>query len=378
MAYKQDSTTAGAVRNRLAELRAGRGVAAAALARQAGVSRQTVYAIEAGRYIPNTAVALRLARALEVAVEAIFEVEVGPPAPQRRQQRAVLAGAVDGFPGAPVELCRVGGRLVAIPAVPAPWQLPPADGVLLDSRRPSVLPLDEGRHAADDRLLLAGCDPAASLLARHAGRAGVTLVIAPANSSTALALLKRGLAHVAGTHMDGGEPGEPNRAAVRAAFPASGVAVIAFAGWEEGFVVARGNPLGIRTAADLARAGIVMVNRERGSGSRQLLDRLLRAAGIRARSVRGYGTTSPGHLDAAWRVYAGLADCCIATGSAARAFGLDFVPLRTERYDLVIRREHLALRPVERLLDALTRAPLRRELDALCGYDTRETGRRIG
>jgi putative molybdopterin biosynthesis protein len=247
--------------------------------------------------------------------------------------------------------------------------------VLLDARRPSVLPLDEGWHAADDRLLLAGCDPAASLLARHAARAGVTLVIALANSSTALAPLKRGQAHAAGTHMVGGEPGEPNRAAVRAAFPGSGVAVIAFAGWEEGFVVARGNPLRIRAAADLARPGIGMVNREQGSGSRQLLDRLLRIAGVRARSVRGYGTNSPGHLDAAWHVYSGLADCCIATRSAARAFGLDFIPLRVERYDLVIRREHLALRPVDRLLDALTRAPLRRESDALCGYDTCETGK---
>ncbi len=72
-----------------------------------------------------------------------------------------------------------------------------------------------------------------------------------------------------------------------------------------------------------------------------------------------------------------MADCCIATRSAARAFGLDFLPLTSERYDLVIRQENLQLASVERLLNVLTQAAFRRELDALCGYDTRQTGRRI-
>jgi len=106
-----------------------------------------------------------------------------------------------------------------------------------------------------------------------------------------------------------------------------------------------------------------------------LLDRELAAAGIPARAVRGYDELpAAGHLPAAWRVYNGMADCCVATRSAARAFGLDFVPLASERYDLVIRREHLAATAVERLLDTLAQAAFRRELEGLCGYDTRETG----
>ena len=108
------------------------------------------------------------------------------------------------------------------------------------------------------------------------------------------------------------------------------------------------------------------------------MDRLLQEEGIDSAHVRGYDDASaPGHLPAAWRVYSGLADCCIATRSAARAFGLDFVPLTSERYDLVIRQEHMELAAVERMLDVLTQAAFRRELDALCGYDTRQTGRRI-
>jgi putative molybdopterin biosynthesis protein len=142
-------------------------------------------------------------------------------------------------------------------------------------------------------------------------------------------------------------------------------------------VLARGNPKQIGRVEDLARAGVTLVNREKGSGSRQLLDRRLKAAGISPRSVSGYTECAAGHLAAAWRVYAGLADCCVATRSAARAFALDFVPLTSERYDMVLRQEHLALGAVERLLDTLTQAAFRHELETLCGYDTRETGRRM-
>ena len=219
-------------------------------------------------------------------------------------------------------------------------------------------------------MLVAGCDPSTPVLAQHLTRAGVGLVTAPVNSSAALQLLRRRLVHVAGTHLRENATGKK---------PAAGsVAVIVFAGWEEGLVVARGNPKQIRTVEDLARTAVRMANRESGSGSRQLLDQRLEEAGIAANSVAGYADEpATGHLPAAWRVHSGLADCCVATRCAARAFGLDFVPLTVERYDLVIRREHLQLAAVERFLDTLSEAAFRRELEGLCGYDTRETGRRV-
>jgi putative molybdopterin biosynthesis protein len=378
MSYSDDNTTAGAlpVRNCLSDVRRRQGISAALLARRAGVSRQTVYAIEAGDYVPNTAVALRLARALEVPLEELFSLDPAGTAPAPRAARATLISPAGLFAGSAVELCRVGRRLVGVPAVPAPRQLLPADAVLLDARHSTVRLL--GAEPAAGRLLLAGCDPAASLVARHLARAGVALVTAPVNSSAALGLLKQRLVHFAGTHLKDARGGEPNRAAIRKAFPHRGVAVFAFATWEEGLVAARGNPKRLRRIEDLARPGITLVNREKGSGSRQLLDRLLDAAGIPPHAVAGYSETpATGHLPAAWRVYTGLADCCIATRSAARAFGLDFTPLTTERYDLVVRAEDLDLAPVARALDALTQFPLRRELEALCGYDTSETGRRI-
>jgi molybdopterin molybdotransferase/putative molybdopterin biosynthesis protein len=357
-----------AVRNRLAAVRQKRGVAAADLARQAGVSRQTIYAMEAGDYVPNTAVALKLARVLEVPVEDLFHLEGDQPEPPRTVE-AELIGPGDRFAGSPIEVCRVNNRLVGVPALTAPWQMVPADGLLVDARRSRVQLFEDEPEEA--RLLAAGCDPATSVLARHLSRASVRLVTAAVNSSVALDLLKRRLAHVAGTHL------RDEASAIRTQFPRKGVAVFTFAVWEEGLVLARGNPQGIRTVADLARASVKIAPREAGSGSRQLLDRELAAANIPGRSVCGYDDPpAAGHLPAAWRVYSGMADCCVATRSAARAFGLDFIPLASERYDLVIRREHLATTPVERLLDTLAQGAFRRELEALCGYDTRQTGKK--
>jgi putative molybdopterin biosynthesis protein len=359
----------GVVRNRLAEVRQKRGIAAADLARRASVSRQTVYAMEAGDYIPNTAVALKLARALEVPVEELFHLEADQPEPPRTVA-AELIGAGDRFAGSPIEVCRVNGRLVGVPALTAPWQLVPADGLLVDPAHSTVQLFED--EPGEVRLLAAGCDPATSVLARHLARASVRLVTAAVNSSIALDLLKRRLVHVAGTHL------KDEDSAVRTQFPRKGAAVFEFAVWEEGLVLQRGNPKNIRAVSDLANPNVRLTPREPGSGSRQLLDRELAAAGLSPNTVRGYDDPpAAGHLPAAWRVYTGLADCCVATRSAARAFGLDFLPLASERYDLVIRREHLEMAAVERLLDTLAQAAFRRELEALCGYDTRDTGKRL-
>ena len=116
------------------------------------------------------------------------------------------------------------------------------------------------------------------------------------------------------------------------------------------------------------------MNREAGSGSRALLDSLLRSTDVSSRAVRGYERVAFGHLSAAHAVLAAEADCCIATRSAAQTFGLDFVPLRSEQYDFVLHRETLGMAAVASLFDALQRATLRRKLETLAGYDTSQTG----
>jgi putative molybdopterin biosynthesis protein len=93
--------------------------------------------------------------------------------------------------------------------------------------------------------------------------------------------------------------------------------------------------------------------------------------------VAGYRRLAAGHLPAAWQVRSGAADCCIATQAAARIFGLGFIPLVSERYDLAIRRQHLELPTIQSLLDTLNRSRFRRELESIGGYDTRTAGQRI-
>lgn len=368
------------VRTNLGALRQKRGISAAALARAAGVTRQTIYAMEAGSYVPNTAVALRLARALETSVEDLFALpDDSGGAALRRSQALLLPGSGEIEPGQPVQLCRMGKKLVASAPSPVPWYVPASDAIAAAKPRSGKLNVEiHGEDGADrNRILIAGCDPGISVLARHTQAAGVELVLAHRNSSQALELLKENLVHIAGAHLRDEPSGESNVPAIAALFPKNSVAVISFALWEEGLVVAPGNPKGIRGVEDLARRDVTIINREKGAGSRLLLDSRLSRCGIDPKRVKGYGRTAPGHLAAAWQVRSGAADCCVATGVAARIYGLPFVPLVSERYDLAIHRTHLDLPAVQALLETLNRARFRRELEAIGGYDLKPAGRRV-
>ncbi len=363
------------IENRLGRLRQKRGVAAAQLAKAVGASRQTIYAIEAGAYVPNTMLALKLARVLETTVEELFALPDSVPEPELRTERiALLPGSGKLDAGQPVELCPVGRRMMGSPPSPIRWYLPASDAVAESQSVVRVF------HADDDfrnRLLVAGCDPAISVLARHVRPAGVHLVLAHRNSSQALQLLRKDAVHIAGTHLRDEASGESNLPEIRRIFPGRSVAVISFAVWEEGIVTARGNPKRIRSVAGFTQPGVTMVNREPGSGARRLLDSELKRAKIPVSRITGYGNCATGHLAAAWQVHTGAADCCVATQTAARAFGLGFVPLATERYDLALRRRYLELPAVQALFDVLSRSGFRRELESLGGYDTRAAGTRM-
>lgn len=366
--------------NRLAGIRERRGLSASALAGLAGATRQTIYAIEAGHYMPNTALSLRLARALDVTVEEIFQLEAENAAAVPLVPVQPLFDDEPLRPGQSVRLCRVGGATVAVPCDPVPIYLPIADAVVAPPqsrrvRQSVVVPVGSGDAA--DRLLIAGCDPALSILAAHAARAGVDVALAGCNSSKALGLLRNERVHIAGTHLYDARRGEANLAAVHRHFEAGSVRVITFASWQQGYVVAAGNPKQIHSAADLARPGVRIVNREAGSGSRVLLDHELKKAGLVSSQIAGYGDVATGHLPAAWHITSGSADCCIATQSAARAFSLAFIPIRSERFDLVVPAASMDQRDVQRLLDSMQRLAFRNELSLLGEYDTAETGKLV-
>ncbi len=388
------------VHNRLAEIRKSRGIGASDLARRVDVSRQTIYAIEAGTYIPNTEVALRLARELEVTVDELFALESSASAIPESISMELLSSAESKskseaarveWDGQPVRICRVGSRWVSVPVSATPYYLPEADGVIRTSHAKPKAGGKGKSHAdvvvfakeesAQKRLMLAGCDPATGLLSRMVERAsGVEVVSAAASSRLAIQWLKEGKVHIAGSHLEDAKTGEFNLPFIRREFPDGDFSVVTFARWEEGLVTAPGNPKSILKIDDLARGEAVpeqqvrWINREPGSGSRALLDQLLAKAGIPAAEVPGYDRVAYGHLAAAYAVASGEADACLATRSAARTFGLDFIPLHSERYDLVMRKQTAELPAVRAFLDILQRSALRRKLEVLAGYDTSETG----
>jgi molybdate-binding protein/DNA-binding XRE family transcriptional regulator len=345
------------------------------------VSRQTIYAIEAGTYVPNTEVALHLAQELEVSVDELFSLRSSAqPSPE-----SITADILSDAPlvaGQPVRICQIGSRWVSVPVPNTPFFMPEADGIVRRGSRNTTgktaradLMVFAKDEASQKRMLLAGCDPATSLVSNMVERiSGIEIVSAAASSKLALTWLKEGKVHIAGSHLRDPESGEFNVPYVRQHFRGEELLMVTFAHWEEGFVVASGNPKEIRKAADIGRRGIRFVNREPGSGCRVLLDRLIREVGLPPAKVSGYGQVAFGHLPAAFRILSEAADVCIATRSAAQTFGLDFIPVQCARYDLVMRKSSADLPAVKAFLDVLQRATLRRKLEVLAGYDTSQTG----
>jgi putative molybdopterin biosynthesis protein len=358
----------------LKDIREERRLSAAELAKRVDVSRQTIYAIEDGNFVPNTTVALRLAHVLDVRVEDLFALD------QEREPEALEAKLLTSKSGSLkegklVRLCRVNERLIAVPVSFPPAYLPSADGIICEksghrvSVRSAVNPLRDRQ-----RLLLAGCDPALSLIAEALDNSGIEIISIPCSSRCALEWLKRGYVHAAGSHLHDAATGDYNVPFIKRLFPEGGIRVVTFAVWEQGLVLARGNPKNIRTVADLAGKRATLMNREKGSGSRDLLDKALRTAGIAANTVVGYDHIATGHLAAAYTIASGNADCCVATRSAARCLGLDFVALAVERFDLSFSKLSVELPAARALLDVLNRSILKRKLEAIAGYDTAHTG----
>jgi molybdopterin molybdotransferase/putative molybdopterin biosynthesis protein len=365
------------VENRLAQIRKSRGVGASDLARRVHVSRQTIYAIEAGTYVPNTEVALNLAHELEVTVDELFALHQGSGKSPEYLAVEMLSAAAPSK-RQPVRICQIGARWVGVPVSASPYYMPEADGVIQRTGRTNAradLVVFAKDEAAQKRLMLAGCDPATGLLSRMVEKiSGVEIVSAAASSKLALTWLAEGKVHIAGSHLEDPKTGEFNLPFIRKQFPGEDFSVVTFARWEEGLVIASGNPKGLRKIEDLARKSVRFVNREPGSGSRALLDKLLEKTGLDSQKIQGYDRIAYGHLAAAYCVVSRSADACLATRSAAQTFGLDFIPLRSERYDLVMRKRTADLPAVKAFLDVLQRATLRRKLEVLAGYDTSQTG----
>lgn len=364
------------VNNKLRQVRTRLGITQQALAEQADISRQAYTAIESGRSVPSTDVSLRLARALGTTVEALFSLA---DAPGETVEAELVSDAPAAGERARVQLLQIGPRVLARPLIGTSASLhtlAEAEGtiaVMHSGDKSASVQLFDPEAVRTPTLAMSGCDPTAAFLASSLREKGVRLVLSERGSRDALQELARGEAHVAGCHLLDEDSGSYNFPWVARIVPFR-CTLVSFAVWREGLIAASGNPKGIKDIEHLARPDVTIINRQAGSGSRMLLDRLLRERGIPASGVHGYERQAGGHLGVAEAISQGLVDAGIGIEAAANAFGLDFIPLREERYDLVIPDHFLDIMPVGALLDALRQSRLRNQLTALGGYDAASMG----
>jgi len=267
-----------------------------------------------------------------------------------------------------------GSRLTA-----AGEQLVAADARAASRLRESALEIDIGPRralqasrrglavvASHDLLLAALCD-------HWARPEGVVGEVAFRGSLDSLAALKRGEADVAGFHA-GTSPAGGGTASVRQLLDPRRDVLVRFAEREQGLMVRRGNPKRLRSLADVAAKDAQFINRQRGAGTRLLIDQLLSDAGVAATAIRGYETEEFTHLAVAATVAAGRADAGFGLKAAAHRFGLEFVPVHRELYWLALRARRLESGAAQALCRGLAGEPLRRAARGLAGYSIRGAG----
>jgi putative molybdopterin biosynthesis protein len=288
-----------------------------------------------------------------------------------------------------VKLGRVGDRMVATPlqrGAGVIMSLVRADGIAqiprfsegLDAGSPVEVQLLRPLGEVQNTIVAIGShDLTLDLIASHLSRRqpGPGLSSSHVGSLGGLIALRRGEAHIAGCHLLDEATGEYNVSYIQRYLPSVPLVLMNLVGRVQGLIVPTGNPKGIRSLEDLGRPGVVFVNRQRGSGTRVLLDYKLAGMSLDAEGISGYDREEYSHLAVAAAVASGSADTGLGILSAARALGLDFLPLLTERYDLVVPREHFDSELLQPLINLLQDSEFRREVESLGGYETGDMGK---
>jgi molybdate-binding protein/transcriptional regulator with XRE-family HTH domain len=334
------------------------------LARRAGLSRAGISAIETGRLVPSTAAALALAAALGRPVEELFRL--ARSAPESSEPIWAASGVIGP--------CRywsaeVDGRLVVYPVEESPLGLLPHDGLY----RAGAFH-DHGAHPPDRTLVIAGCDPAAGLLAAAiaANGPGIRVVILPRSSQAAIELLCRGFVHAAGIHLqcDGDPSGNDRALATHPAPRESSYHMLNVAAWDEGIAISRGRK--IRQVSAAVNARLRWIGREPGSGARQCFDDLVREFGS-ARALRP-SLQARNHRGVAEAIRSGWADAGICVRLVSDEAGLEFLPVRREYYEFCFPETFAEDPRLRALVDAVRSRSYRQLLAELPGYHTERTG----
>ena len=203
---------------------------------------------------------------------------------------------------------------------------------------------------------------------------GITVSSSHVGSLGGLMALKKGFCHLAGSHLLDEEDGSYNLSYIKKHLPDTPVKVVNLVMRDQGLIVPKGNPKGIRDIGDLVRDDIRFINRQKGSGTRILLDFRLKELNLDGKAIDGYDLEEYTHMSVAAAVLSGAADVGLGIYAAAKALDLDFIPVVTEQYDLVIGGMYYQSRNIQVLCDTINSREFKNRVAALGGYSTVKTG----
>ncbi|MBW1822668.1 MAG: PhnD/SsuA/transferrin family substrate-binding protein, partial [Deltaproteobacteria bacterium] len=209
------------------------------------------------------------------------------------------------------------------------------------------------------------------LKARHGN---LTLSSSHVGSMGGLMAIKRGVCHLAGSHLLDAEDGSYNISYIKRYIPEVNVKLVNLVIRDQGLIIQRKNPKGIKGIEDLCRDDISFINRQSGSGTRILLDYKLKQLGMDPSTIKGYEDEEFTHMSVAVAVLSGMVDVGLGIYAAAKALNLDFIPVVTEQYDLVIPKIHFESENIQILLKTINTADFKKRVEALGGYSTEKTG----
>ena len=346
-----------------------------------------------GRSVPVVGVPgypVSAALTAEIFVAELIAQWLGTTVPDVQRVQARLTRKVTSPPGdddyVRVLVGRVGEQMLAAPlnrGAGVITSLVRADGLLVLPRGTQGLPAGAQvevqlyRSPAElERTIFAigSHDIALDLLAQYLAGKQRRLISANAGSLGGLLALQRGEAHLAGSHLLDPESGQYNLPDIQRVLPDVAVKVVTLVGRQQGLMVAKGNPKQIQSLKDLAHSEARYINRQRGAGTRVLLDYHLHKMGIEAQNIPGYAVEEYTHLGVAVAIASGRADCGLGIAAAAQALSLDFIPLYLERYDLVVPEQYFASPLLAPLWDTLHLPVFRQAVAAMPGYSVEQMG----
>ena len=333
--------------------------------------------------------------AFEQFVQPLLYALLGLPEPEREtievQPTRKIASKLGVEEFLRVKLGKVGDRIVATPlprGAGTITSLTEADGIIRianhveginDSEMVSAELLRPLPSISRTIVIVGSHDNSLDVLANQLkiNHSELTLSSSHVGSMGGLMAIKRGVCHLAGTHLLDTEDGSYNISYLAKYLPDAAVKLVHLVQRDQGLMIPPGNPKGIKGIEDLGRQDLTFINRQVGSGTRILLDYKLKQLNIKTAAINGYQNEEFTHMAVAVSVLSGAADAGLGIYAAAKALNLDFIPVVTEQYDLAIALEYFETAPIKILLEIINSQEFKKQVQALGGYNTENTGKVI-